>query len=121
MKVRAGLDVVAVDEIERAVADGTMLESWRPAELATAQDRPERLAGQWAAKEAVMKVLQMGIGTLSPEDIEIVNVDGCAPQVRLHGPAAAAGERARIVDLSLSITHERGLAAAMVVALTEEE
>lgn len=119
MRVRTGIDVVSIDDLERSINDGVMLESWTPTELASARERPERLAGQWAAKEAVMKVLQVGIGELNLSDIEIVSHDGRAPTVRLHGPAARAHDEARILDLSISITHERGMAAAVAVALTE--
>lgn len=122
MRVRTGIDIVAVSDVVATTAhDASMLdECWSEDERRTSEGRSDRLAGQWAAKEAVMKVLQTGIGDLSPADIEIINRDGMAPQVVLHGPALEVAERLGAFEISLSITHERGIAAAMAVALIQD-
>lgn len=121
MRVRTGIDVASIEDVASAIADSAMLdEHWTSLERAAAAGRTDRLAGQWAAKEAVMKALQAGIGQIRLRDIEIINTDGQAPTVRLYGSAQTAADAAKVADLSISITHERGLAAAVAVALVDE-
>jgi holo-[acyl-carrier protein] synthase len=80
---------------------------------AAARARPGRhLAARFAAKEAAIKALGK---PLPPAQIEVVNSEDGAPSLRLHGTAAAEAER-RGVKLSVSLTHSREMAAAVVIA-----
>ena len=47
----------------------------------------ERIAGRWAAKEAVSKVLGLGVRGVGWREIEILPNWAGAPQVTLHGRA----------------------------------
>ena len=77
---------------------------------------PERLAGRFAAKEAAIKVLRPGDDPVPWRDIEVRrDVTGWV-ELRLTGRAAALASDAGIEDLALSLTHERGLASAIVIA-----
>ena len=117
--VGVGIDVVSVPRMGRLVSKGgpAFLErGWTPAESAEADGDPERLATRWAAKEAVMKCLGLGISGLDPRDIEISSSESGAPSVVLRGSAA---ERARLLGISkfhVSASHESGWAAAIAVA-----
>jgi holo-[acyl-carrier protein] synthase len=111
-----GVDLVEIERVERALARRPRIAErvfW-PAELAYARSRrrPGRhLAARFAAKEAAVKAL--GAGPLGLRDIEVVA--GAPPRLRLHGRAAkVAGERG--LELSVSLTHSRELAAAVVAA-----
>ena len=53
------------------------------------RDRPETMAGRWAAKEAVSKVLGLGVQGIGWRDIEVERLPTGQPAVRLHGRAAA--------------------------------
>lgn len=121
MGIRTGVDLVDVARLERMIADsspGFLASAWTEAEQADSELRPELLAARWAAKEAAMKVLGVGIGVLSPIDIEVrVNEFG-APGLVLHGAARSRSEELDLKHLSLSLTHESGFAIALVVALT---
>jgi holo-[acyl-carrier protein] synthase len=76
------------------------------------QFAPEQsFAGRFAAKEAVVKALELD--GWDPLDIEILEGDP-APRVRLHGGAAAAA-RSRQVDVKVSLTHLPELAAAVAL------
>ncbi len=89
---------------------------WTQEESAEADGDPERLATRWAAKEAVMKCLGLGISDLDPREIEISSSESGAPSVLLRGSAA---ERARSLGISkfdVSASHESGWAAAIAVA-----
>ena len=76
----------------------------------------QHVAGLFAAKEAVLKALGTGWaqGTAFRQ-VEIVRTPGGAPGVRLHDVAAARAEALGVRRIHLSITHERGFAAAVAV------
>ncbi len=87
-----GIDIIEVDRIRDALARfgerfvGRVL---TPAEAAYVRGRPETMAGRWAAKEAVSKVLGLGVRGIGWRDIEIERLPTGQPAVRLHGRAAA--------------------------------
>ena len=74
------------------------------------------LAGRWAAKEAVSKVLGLGIRGVGWREIEIQRTPFGQPTVTLHGRAE---ERRRVLGLAapltVSISHIRDLAVAVAV------
>lgn len=76
------------------------------------------LAGRWAAKEAVSKVLGLGVRGVGWQEIEIRRTPMGQPIVLLHGRAE---QRARSLGLraplSVSISHIRDLAVAVAVGL----
>ncbi len=78
--------------------------------------RVERYAARFAAKEAVMKSLGVGLGAFGFHDVEVERDEEGAPSVVLHGKAAAlAAERGASV-FHLSLTHSELVAVAFVVA-----
>ena len=85
------------------------------------RDRVERLAGRFAVKEAVMKMLGTGWseGTAWTE-IETINDPAGKPEVTLQGKIAEIAGEMGIDKISVSITHTRELAIASAIALGEE-
>ncbi|RMG40459.1 MAG: holo-[acyl-carrier-protein] synthase [Planctomycetota bacterium] len=78
----------------------------------------EALAGRWAAKEAVMKVLGTGfIRGIGWQDIEIVAQRSGRPVVRLHRGAARRARQLGITDVLVSISHCRSYAMATAIGL----
>ena len=69
---------------------------------------PTRVAGRWAAKEAIAKAL--GI-PLTWHQVEILNADTRAPFAVIHSPQFDA----RRYRIHISITHEREVAAAVAI------
>ena len=76
----------------------------------------DRIAGRWAAKEAISKVLGLGVRGVGWREIEILPNFAGAPQVTLHGRAARRAEAMDLDDVSVSISHERHMAVAVAVA-----
>ena len=76
------------------------------------------LAGRWAAKEAVSKVLGLGVRGVGWREIEIRRTPMGQPIVTLHGRAE---KRAKALGLkepvSVSISHIKDLAVAVAVGL----
>lgn len=118
-----GLDVIEVRRIDRALTRWGEVFTRRlftPDELrraGSASARAMRLAGRFAAKEAVMKALGFGWRRMAWREIEIVNDDAGRPVVTLHGGAARAAESLGVSAVIVSLTHTRDLAAASAVAL----
>jgi holo-[acyl-carrier protein] synthase len=73
-----------------------------------------RLAGRWAAKEAIVKALGTGWRNVGYRDAEVIAEPGHAPQVQLHGAALALGGTWR---WALSISHDGEYAIACASAL----
>jgi holo-[acyl-carrier protein] synthase len=114
-----GIDLVEVGTLRDLVESGgpAFLDAaWTPREQRDANRQPEGLAGKWAAKEAVMKALQRGIGDVDPLDVEILTTQSGAPRVELHRTARAAARERKIGHWHISVTHEDGWAAAIAIA-----
>jgi holo-[acyl-carrier protein] synthase len=86
------------------------------------KNRIERLAGRFAAKEAVLKLLGTGWrGKIAWTDIEVTNNEFGRPEVTLDGEVKKIASRCRIKSISLSITHTANFVIASAVALAEEK
>ena len=111
-----GIDIIKVERI-RAALDrfGTRFSRrvLTEAEQRYVRGRPETMAGRWAAKEAVSKVLGLGVRGIGWRDIEIERLPTGQPAVRLHGRAAARAEQLEMGRIAVSITHESDYAVAI--------
>lgn len=85
------------------------------AEAAT--DPTERFAVRFAAKEAAMKVLGVGLGAVDWHDIEVVRVASGAPELRVTGRAHELAVDAGIRSWLVTLTHTASMAEAVVVGL----
>jgi holo-[acyl-carrier protein] synthase len=115
-----GIDIVRVARIRAA------LERFGPrfskrvlteSEQRYVRGRPETMAGRWAAKEAVSKVLGLGVRGIGWRDIEIERLPTGQPSVRLHGRAAARAEQLGMERIAVSITHESDYAVAIAFGI----
>jgi holo-[acyl-carrier protein] synthase len=86
-----------------------------------AHARPERLAARFAAKEAVLKALQVGIGAVPWKSIEVRRAPSGAPRIELHGEAAELAAQAGVATLYVSMSHTAMTAAAFVVGSTKDD
>ncbi len=116
-----GIDAVEVDRFRSVlfrtpgVADRLFTDGERAYGARFADPAP-RLAARFAAKEAVMKALGVGLGAFSFKEVEVVREPSGAPTLRLSGGAAALAERLGVRSLHLSITHTDHMAEAVVAA-----
>jgi holo-[acyl-carrier protein] synthase len=111
-----GIDIIRVERIRRTLERFGPRFSRRvltPGEQRYVRDRPETLAGRWAAKEAVSKVLGLGVRGIGWRDIEIERLPTGQPAVRLHGRAARRAEQLGMARIALSISHEADYAVAI--------
>jgi holo-[acyl-carrier protein] synthase len=118
-----GVDLVDIDRIV-AVLD-RFPDRFRDRVLTAAEARycvrkAERIAGRWAAKEAISKVLGLGVRGVGWREIEILPNWAGAPQVTLHARAAARAAALDLEDVTVSISHERRMAVAVAIAHRRE-
>lgn len=123
MIVGLGIDAVDIDRIERMLADkgDRMLHRlFTEAELSFLSTKvapAQHLAVRIAAKEAAYKALAgnelaRGIGW---RDVEVFSRDDGAPQLRLHGRAAARYAELSGASVHVSLTHSAATAVAVVI------
>ena len=114
MIVGVGIDVV---DVARFVATLHRVPALRT-RLFTPEERemPETsLAARFAAKEAIAKALGAPAG-MSWQDATVRRVAGAQPVVEVVGTVAAAAAAAGVDRFHLSISHDAGIASAVVVA-----
>lgn len=117
-----GLDVVETARVARALANhGERFAErvYTPTELADCAgraDRVEALAARFAAKEACLKALGTGwITRLSLRHVEVLKQTDGPPELRLHGAARERMTECGARRLHVSLSHQPGLAAAVVI------
>jgi holo-[acyl-carrier protein] synthase len=81
------------------------------------RDPTARLAARFAAKEATMKALGVGIGAFGWHDVEVVRLESSAPALRLTGQASTLATSSGVREWKISLTHSDLIAQAVVVAL----
>ena len=111
-----GVDIIKVERIRRTLSRFGRRFARRvltTAEDRYVRDRPETLAGRWAAKEAVSKVLGLGVRGIGWTEIEIERLPTGQPSVRLHGRAARRAEQLGMDRIAVSISHEDEYAVAI--------
>jgi holo-[acyl-carrier protein] synthase len=115
-----GIDIASIDRI-RAVLDRHGERMWtrvltprEQAALGGRRDRATALAGRWAAKEAAVKAFLGRAGALW-YDFEVGRGLLGEPEMRFSGRAALAAQRLGVGRALVSITHDAGVAAAVVV------
>jgi len=121
---RVGIDLVAVDSVQESLSLHAerylerIFTSQEVADSSPAGDLdPERLAGRFAAKEATLKVLRPGRDDgVRLTHIEVRRAADGWVELALSGTAAALAARAGVTDLAVSLTHEAGMASAVVIA-----
>ncbi|NLS44951.1 MAG: holo-ACP synthase [Firmicutes bacterium] len=77
----------------------------------------EKLAGRFAAKEAVSKALGQGISGIGWNEIEIMNEPSGKPFVCLHGRAKELAQARGIGTMLITMSHTEALAIAFAVAI----
>lgn len=130
-----GIDIIEIERIKRAVSrwgERFLRRVYTVGELDdcaafSANPRYQSLAARWAAKEAVAKMLGVGLSGMAagilPDDrpgmtdVEVVRAADGRPSLRLHGSAATVAAALGITQIALSMSHSGGSAVASVVAL----
>ena len=120
MIVGLGIDVCSIARMQAALGRSgerlwsRILSEAERSALRERRDRATALAGRFAAKEAALKALRGGRG-VSWHELEIVGQPFHPPELRLHGTAARLAAELGVAQIHVSITHDAGVAAAVVI------
>ena len=110
---------VGIDVVDVARLDGALERTPRLRQrLFTAAERElpvASLAARFAAKEALAKALGAPAG-LAWQDVEIVRLDSGQPTLQVTGSVAAAADARGVTSWHVSLSHDGGLATAVVIA-----
>jgi len=131
MKVRCGIDIVDISRFVKILekSDDSFLEKCFSDEemeyCSRAKDitkKAERFAARFAAKEAAGKALGTGLLNegVGMHDIEVIKDVRGTPELRLAGGALTHAEDLGVSSISLSLSHDGGMACAYCVMLSEK-
>jgi len=132
MNISSGIDLIEIQRIEKALerhGERFLKRIFSETELERLVKYKERqvnpriitaeVAARFAAKEACSKALGTGIGPVSWKEMEILNEPSGKPILRLSGKAAQIAGFLGYTSWSVSLTHTKGMAGAVVVAAGE--
>jgi holo-[acyl-carrier protein] synthase len=122
--MRMGVDIVCVAQVARALTLSTTFSSrvysrneLKASEPMTSMRRSEFLAGRFAVKEAVLKILRAGaFGQVSLTDIETTVASDGKPELWLLQSALHHARSLALTRWDVSISHDCGRAIALVAA-----
>lgn len=117
--VKIGIDIANIHDMDGLLKDsvGVFLTQSEWEKISSYPDVNLRLAGRFACKEAIMKLLGNGMDTVSFLDIEILNDRQGKPVAELKGTALHYWENGKFCCLDISISHHNDYAVAVAVGL----
>ena len=131
MDVRCGIDITDVSRFEKIVKDANtsfISKCFTEAEIEYCESsknplrKAERYAARFAAKEAVGKALGTGLISdgVGMHDIEVIKDAKGATKINLRGGALKHADEIGVVSVSVSLSHDGGVAGAYCVMLLEK-
>jgi holo-[acyl-carrier protein] synthase len=120
--LRTGVDIIEIDRFTAACQNYRQRMLGRlftAAELAENGENMASLAARFAAKEAVAKALGTGIGPVTWHEIEVCRGTSGEPILHLYGTARRLADELHLTSWSVSLSHSRNQALALVVAIGE--
>jgi holo-[acyl-carrier protein] synthase len=111
--IGVGIDVVDIDRFGKVLerTPGLAVRIFTEEEVG----RPlASLAARFAAKEALAKALGAPIG-LAWHDAEVVSEESGRPLLAIRGSVAAKAEELGVGSVHVSLSHDAGIASAVVV------
>ena len=118
MPYTVGLDLVEIDRIRRSMGQPRFLERvFSPAErelFASRSFSPQTVAANFCAKEAFAKALGTGVRGFWLTEVSLLRDKLGKPFLVLEGRAAEIARREGL-DFSVSVTHTREYASAVVI------
>lgn len=119
--IGVGVDAVDIERFRRSLArtPGMRERLFTKAELDYVEPKVDpvpSLAARFAAREAMMKSLGVGLGAFGFHDVWVEVASSGAPSLRVTGAALDLADRAGVRSWHLTLTHTDTTAIAVVVA-----
>ncbi|BBF43790.1 holo-[acyl-carrier protein] synthase [Lachnospiraceae bacterium KM106-2] len=120
MIIGIGTDLIEVERVVNACNREHFLKRcFTEKEIELIQIDKKKAAGNFAVKEAVVKMFGTGFGTIGPVDIEVLRNQEGKPYVQLYGKAKEMAKSLAIGRIHVSITNTKEYASAFVVGESE--
>ena len=121
--IKTGIDMIEIERVGDSIQQHGVRflnRIFTPMELEDCKGNVNSLAVRFAAKEAAAKTLGCGIGKVSWKDIEVIRNSNRQPELALHGAAAELAKLMRLTFWSISLSHTKQNAIAVVIASGED-
>ncbi|SHI69069.1 holo-[acyl-carrier-protein] synthase [Geosporobacter subterraneus DSM 17957] len=117
-----GIDIIEVERIKSALGRNSkfLQRIFTEKEIKYFEEnnfQAVSIAGNFAAKEAVVKALGTGLRGFSWNQLEIQRDSLGKPMVILYGQAKSIAEALKIHEILITISHSRSYAVAQAIAL----
>lgn len=122
MIVGIGTDMIEISRIEKACQKQRFVQNiYTKQEWKLCMDSPSRAAGNFAVKEAVVKVFGTGFTGIKPVEIEVLREKNGKPYINLYGMALQKQKELFIQKFHVSITNTKQYALAYVIGEGDNE
>ena len=119
VNIAVGIDIIEVDRVRKVYErhpERFLKRVFTPIEVLQCRGKIQRLAGRFAAKEAISKALGTGLHGVGWQEMEVVQLRSGRPSVRLHGNAKRRAEQLGLTAFDVSIADLAQFSIAIAVA-----
>jgi holo-[acyl-carrier protein] synthase len=120
VNVAVGIDIIEVDRVRKVYehhGERFLKRVFTETEVRQCRNKATRLAGRFAAKEAISKALGTGMHGVAWQEMEIVQLRSGRPTVTLHGKARRRAELLGLSAFDVSIADLKDFSIAVAVAI----
>lgn len=120
VNVAVGVDIIEVERVKKVYehhGERFLKRVYTEEEVRQCRGKATRLAGRFAAKEAISKALGTGLRGVSWREMEIVQLRSGRPTVRLHGVAKLRAQQLGLSAFDVSIADLAQFSIAIAVAV----
>lgn len=114
-----GTDIIEINRFINT-SEAFLKKVYTEREITLFSNKPNSLAGNFAAKEAVAKALGTGFCGFAPKDIEVLRLSTGKPAVKLYNGALSLFNDKGLTNIHISISHSKENACAFVIAERED-
>lgn len=121
--LKTEIDIIEIPRIQRALdrhGERFLKRVFTELEVFECRGRADALAVRFAAKEATSKALGTGIGPIAWREVETLHKWSGEPYIVLHGAAERIAKERGLAAWSVSLSHSRENAVAVVVATSDQ-
>ncbi len=120
VNIAVGIDIIEVDRVRKVFAhhgERFLKRVFTEIEIQQCRGRVEKLAGRFAAKEAISKALGTGLHGVGWREMEVIHLRSGRPSVRLHGNAKRRAEALGLSAFDVSMADLAQLSIAIAIAV----
>jgi holo-[acyl-carrier protein] synthase len=120
VNIAVGIDIIEVGRVQKVFerhGERFLRRVFTEAEVMQCRGKATRLAGRFAAKEAISKALGTGIHGVAWREMEVVQLRSGRPTVSLHGNAKRRAELLGLSAFDVSIADLKDFSIAVAVAV----